>query len=373
MNQDILREIEELYRRTPKHIDGSILGSMTTWPHPIGVEVFSKFMHVNGNDPELFPAIEECEKKLIREVGSLYGATHGLFTSGGTESNILAVWIAISKLKNRRVVAPSTVHKSIDKACKLIGCELIKIPTHPLKPVDPRTIDKYVTEKQPSLIVITAGTTESGVIDPLVEIAEIAEKHGVFLHIDAAYGGLLIPFLYKRGVVKERLWMEKGVTSITVDLHKNGMAPIPSSILFVKDKDLVEEACFEMDYMPRGRSCGLLGTRPGGSLIASYFVWRAVGPQGYEEIALRMMELASFLYEELAHRPFIDANPYVLPIITFRSRRYNTQELFTKLFKNGLYVYKAPSLDAVRVVIMPHHKKEHLERFIAFLDKIHGE
>ena len=130
---DLLREIEELYRKTPRHIDGGILGSMTTWPHEVGVVAFNRFIHVNGNDPVLFPVVRECEEKLVSEVGSLYSAKYGLHTSGGTESNILAILAAIRNTGSRVVVAPSTVHKSIDKACILMNCKLVKIPHSPIE------------------------------------------------------------------------------------------------------------------------------------------------------------------------------------------------------------------------------------------------
>ncbi|MEM4717546.1 MAG: aminotransferase class V-fold PLP-dependent enzyme [Desulfurococcaceae archaeon] len=292
----IQEEIDELYRLTPRHIDGVIYGSMTTWPHPVGVKTFMKFIHVNGNDPVTFKIVAEYERKLINEVGSLIGATTGMHTSGGTESNILAVWIAKRLSRGKVVLAPSTVHKSIDKACLLMDLKLVKIPVNPLSPVDPSIIENYVFEYKPFIVIITAGTTETGVIDPVKEVAELASKHGFYLHVDAAYGGLLIPFLRRHGLVQEDLYMFNGVSSITIDMHKVGMAPIPSSILFVKDNEFLESACFEMDYMPIGKSCGLLGTRPGAAVISSYYTWRATGVENYERNALKMLSLAKKHY-----------------------------------------------------------------------------
>ncbi|MEM0368722.1 MAG: aminotransferase class I/II-fold pyridoxal phosphate-dependent enzyme, partial [Desulfurococcaceae archaeon] len=139
----LINELEQLYQITPRHIDGNIMGSMTTWPHPVGVKAFLKFIHVNGNDPFTFHVVAECEEKLIREVGGLFNAKVGLHTSGGTESNILAVFAAMKTTGSNVVIAPSTVHRSIDKACELMNCKLIKITTHPLKPVDPKMIKDH--------------------------------------------------------------------------------------------------------------------------------------------------------------------------------------------------------------------------------------
>lgn len=91
---DVLAWLEEWSRRTPRHSDGSILGSMTTQPHPTAVKAFTEFIHVNGNDPVVFPVVREALEILVKGVGGLIKAQHGLYTSGGTESNILALYVA---------------------------------------------------------------------------------------------------------------------------------------------------------------------------------------------------------------------------------------------------------------------------------------
>lgn len=369
--KELIREIESLYAKTPRHVDGRILGSMTTWPHRIGVYAFRKFIHVNGNDPVLFQVVLECEEKLVRELGSLYGARHGLHTSGGTESNILAVYAARRHGRGNTVLAPSSVHKSIDKACELMGCKLVKIPVHPLSPIDPAILEKYVVEYKPFLVVITVGTTETGVVDPVEEVAELAVKHGFYLHVDAAYGGLIAPFLYKHGFIKTRLYMHDGVSSITVDMHKLGMAPIPSSLLFTRNSELVETLCFEMEYMPRGKSCGLLGTRPGGAVVASYYTFRAVGLAGYEKIALRLMRLAEYTFNELGRLEHLEVYPFTLPIIAFKSKVLESNRLLKQLMDNGFYLYRAPSLSALRIVLMPHHRRCHIRELVEQLRRLH--
>jgi len=370
---EIVSKLKDLYSRTPKHFDGSILGSMTTWPHPIGVYAYQLFIHVNGNDPVVFPIVQELEKDLLATIGSLYGSRHGLFTSGGTESNILALFVArrVSRSKSNVVVAPSTVHASIDKACQLMGLRLIKIPVNPLSSVDPDVLEKHVREHNPFAVVVTAGTTESGVVDKVKEVSEVASKHDVYLHVDAAFGGLLIPFLYKHGIVDTDLFFYPGVSSISVDLHKNGRAPIPSSLLFFKDEAYVDKACFEMNYLPSGVNCGLLGTRPGASLVASWAVVKAIGLEGYEKQALAQQEIALHLFNELHSREYIEVFKPVLPIVVWRSRLYNYIDMIKKLFNEGIFLYKSPSLQAARAVIMPHVTREHVDALLKALDKIH--
>ncbi|MEZ0393425.1 MAG: aminotransferase class V-fold PLP-dependent enzyme [Desulfurococcaceae archaeon] len=370
---ELLEELERMYERTPKHVDGSVLGSMTTWPHPVGVLAFLKFMHVNGGDPETFDVVSECERGLVEGVGKLYGASAGIHTSGGTESNILALFVARRTRKggNNVVVAPSTVHVSIEKACELMGCRLVKVPADPLGPVDAGLLERYVREHSPFAVVITAGTTEAGAVDPVEEAAELAEKYGFHLHVDAAYGGLIIPFLRKHGLLDVDLRVGRGVASLSVDMHKLGGAPIPSGLLFFEDDELLEAACFRAAYMPSGRICGLLGTRPGGAVVASYFTWRAVGVSGYENNALRLMELAKALHDGLRTIEGIEAFPYTLPILVFRSKLMDPEELARELRNRGLHLYRAPSVGGLRVVLMPHHQRKHVDRLLKLLAEIH--
>ncbi|MEM0506474.1 MAG: aminotransferase class V-fold PLP-dependent enzyme [Thermosphaera sp.] len=372
--EKIIDELIEWYNRIPKHFEGSILGSMTTWPHEIGVYAYQLFMHVNGNDPILFPIVKDAEQYLIQTIGTLYGSRHGLFTSGGTESNILALLIAkrASRGKDNVVVAPSTVHASVDKACILMGSRLVKIPVSPTDPVDPDLMEKYVRDFNPYAIVVTAGTTEFGVVDRIKEVSEIALEYDVFLHVDGAFGGLIVPFLFKHGMLDETIYFHPGVSSVSVDLHKNGRAPIPSSLLFVRDEELLNHACFEMEYLPSGINCGLLGTRPGGSLIASWAVVKAIGLDGYEKQALSQQKIALHLYEELTKRPFVEAYKPILPIVVWRSRVLDYIELIKMLMKEKIFLYKSPSLKAVRAVIMPHVSESHVQTLIKALEKIHG-
>ncbi|AFL66034.1 aminotransferase class V-fold PLP-dependent enzyme [Desulfurococcus amylolyticus] len=366
--------LEKAFSKTPNHLEGSILGSMTTMPHELGVEAFLRFIHINGNDPMVFPIVKEAEEIIVKGIGGLFDVEHGMYTSGGTESNIMALYVGrrVNKDKENTVVAPSSIHRSIDKACLLMGCKLVKIPVDPLKPVDPAILEEYIRLYKPFAVVVTAGTTEAGVIDPVKEAGELAEKYGVYLHVDAAYGGLLIPFLYRRGYITVDLRMFPGVSSLSVDMHKNGCAPIPSGLLFFSNRGFLEQACFDMEYMPLGKSCGLLGTRPGGAVVASAAVFMAMGIKGYEENAVKMMENSYYLYNGLKNIPELVVFKPILPINVFRSLRYSYIELFKVLAEKGVYVYKSPSLHALRVVVMPHVIREHLDKFINILKLIHG-
>jgi tyrosine decarboxylase/aspartate 1-decarboxylase len=263
---DILHRLLEYYESTPRHNNGRILGSMTTLPHPFLVYAYNLFIHSNAGDPELFPGLKYMMEDVLKSLSSFYGSPCsgcGLVVSGGTESNILALHVARQTSKNREgiVVAPDTVHVSVKRGCSILGCRLELIPTSN-GVLDPSTLEEYIRRYKPYAVVVTAGTTERGLIDPLEEVAEITAEYNVYLHIDAAYGGLLIPFLYKHGLVDENLVFYPGVSSISIDFHKNGLTPIPSGVMLFSREEYMDKACYDAEYTISEKYCGLLGTRP---------------------------------------------------------------------------------------------------------------
>jgi len=369
---DIINQLIEYWKKTPKHINGNILGSMTTYPHPLAVYAYNLFIHVNAADPVIFPIVKEFEQKIIRKLKILYGNIDSIFvSSGGTESNFLALIAARRENSNREniVVAPSTVHVSIDKACEIMNCRVLKIPVDN-RPVDPSILEEYIRRYKPFAVVITAGTTERGIIDPIKEAASVAYDTDTYLHVDAAYGGLLVPFLYKHGLVNENLYLYEGISSVSIDFHKNGLTPIPSSILMFSHTRYRELICFEASYTLVGKTCGLLGTRPGGSIAAIWAILEYYGFEGFEEQALRLMSLADELYRGLYELGELIVYEPILPIIVFKHKVIDTEVLLKEYLRSGYYLYRSPSLNALRIVVMPHITIEHVKRFLEVSYKI---
>lgn len=369
---EVLRKLIERWRETPKHGDGSILGSMTTAPDPIAVFAYNLFIHTNLADPVIFKTLKLFEEEVFNGLRKIYGYFEsGLVTAGGSESNFLAILSAYRSRNGREkvVLAPDTVHVSVDKACEVLSLRLIKIPTGN-EPVDPAVVEDYVRKFNPLAVVITAGTTELGLIDPVEEVSKVAYDTQTYLHVDAAYGGLLIPFLHRRGYVNVDLRFYEGVSSITVDFHKNGLTPIPSStLLFKRDVDR-RNVFFLNEYSLGGYTYGILGTRPGGSVAAIWAVWSLYGEDGFEELAVNVMEKALYLYHRLREIKGLIVYKPSLPIVVFKHVEIDYIDLLEALMKRGFYLYKSPSLKALRIVVMPHVTKKHIDRFINALKEL---
>ncbi|MEM4532638.1 MAG: tyrosine decarboxylase MfnA, partial [Desulfurococcaceae archaeon] len=161
---EVIAKLNTLYNSIVKHDSGRILGSMTTKPHPLAIYSYLLFIHTNLADTVMYPELIDLKNELQKDLSKYYGEISELMvTTGGTESNFTAI---LSAWKNRGfrekiVIAPDTVHVSIDKTCDIIDCRLIKIPVGN-KPVEPDIVEEYVRKYNPFAIVITAGTTERG-------------------------------------------------------------------------------------------------------------------------------------------------------------------------------------------------------------------
>ncbi len=366
---ELIAELISFYRKTPPH--KHVLGSMTTIPDPLSIYAYQLFIRTNLADPYTFKIVGEIEDILVKEISKdLYGkSSTGKVVSGGTESNIIAVYSGIKKYRSRTVLAPDTVHVSVDKACEFLNCKLVKIPTGN-NPVEPSIVEDYIRKYKPSTLVITAGTTELGIIDPVKELSSIAREYSVWLHVDAAYGGLLIPFLYKHGRISEDLKLYDGINSLSIDFHKYGLSPIPSGLYIVGNPRDLDLAYFESKYMPTGKTFGILGTRPGGSVLAIWAVWKKYGYKGYEKIALEKTDLARYLADRLRRTDkYIVWGPS-LTIVNIRHISIAVNELVEALARRGFYLYFSPSINAARIAIMPHHRREHIDEFANILEEI---
>ncbi len=354
---DVLREALERLSGLPRHEDG-VLGSMTTPPEPVIASLFRRFMFVNANDPWLFPAIKELEDEAVAMLGEVLGCVgcSGMITSGGTEANIAAIYLA-REAGYGRVYATAAAHDSIRKAAKLLKMEYVEVPMKEFR-MDPEALEKLVNKKGKGVVVVTVGTTGVGTVDPVKAVAEVAAKNRSVVHVDAAYGGFIYPPL--------RGWSGLGfendaVVSVTIDPHKFG-APIPAGGLVVKSDRWLTPLIFEAKYMPSGAQTGLLGTRPGASIVATWALLKSLGRAGIAERAARLMGMARWVYGRLSAVGVSVATEPEVPIICVKTRRENV--LINALRGMGLYLYRCGVVRGVRAVMMPHVTYSHLTRLV---------
>jgi len=377
--REILNLLEKKLEKDFSYDSGFILGSMCTEPLEIAKEIYIKYISKNLGDPGLFLGTAALEEELIFEIGALFGNRNiiGTFTTGGSEANLIAMRIARnlrSDIKNPEVVVPASAHISFDKAADLLNLKLRKVKLMDNFQVDLNHFESLIN-KNTCAVVGVAGTTSLGLIDPVEEIGNLVEGKNIFFHIDAAFGGFVLPFLKRLGY-KIPLWdfSVKSVDSITADPHKMGLGIIPSGGYFIKDALILQKTGFEIPYLAGGpfKHFHIVGTRPGGPIIAFWVILKYLGINGFNEIIRKCMENTEYLAQRISEingiKLAVDPIMNVIGITTENGD--SICEIEEALRNNNWMLGKFLDLNLIRVVIMPHVKREHLSNFVSDLEKI---
>ncbi|MEV8586186.1 aminotransferase class V-fold PLP-dependent enzyme [Streptomyces sp. NPDC051180] len=183
---------------------------------------------------------------LAAEVFPTAPAPDALVTTGGTESNQIALLLARERHGALRTVVGANAHHSFRRAAWLLGLpEPVTVPT-PRGTMDPTALaDALARTEGPVLVAATAGTTDEGLIDPLPALADVCDAHGAALHVDAAYGG---PVLFSRTHRRLLHGLDRART-VTVDLHKLGWQPAAAGLLAVREASDLAALDHTADYL----------------------------------------------------------------------------------------------------------------------------
>ena len=332
----------------------NILSSMCTPPHPVAARAHALFLETNLGDPGLFPGTAALEDLLVERLGTLmhHPGAGGYATSGGTESNIQALRIAkkLKRVASPNIVVPASSHFSFTKACDILGLEMRTVPLDDEFRMDAGAVDGCIDQNTVALVGV-AGTTEYGVVDPIVALSDIALDRDVFLHVDAAFGGMVVPFLDRPVPFDFRL---PGVSSISVDPHKMGMSTIPAGCLLTRDPEWF--ACLNVDtpYLTVKRECTLAGTRPGASVAAAFAVLEYLGMDGMRAVVAGCMENTRRLIEGMETFGYPRAVTPDVNVATFSCAR-TPAGWRVSTTRNG----------HMRIICMPHVTRDVVERFLA--------
>ncbi|WP_229406384.1 aspartate aminotransferase family protein [Micromonospora sp. NBRC 110038] len=272
------------------------------------------------------------ERRLIdwtaRRIG-LGPAADGVFTSGGSQSNLQALLLAREEacarnpaprrelLPRLRVLTSAAGHFSVQKAATLLGLDadaVRTVPTDADRRMCPDALHAELTRCQRDghivmAVVATAGTTDFGSIDPLDAIADRCAAAGARLHVDAAYGcGLLVS--------PTRRHLLAGIEradSVTVDYHKSFFQPVSSSALLVRDGQVLRYATYHADYLnPAPRASGeqlpnqvdkSLQTTRRFDALKLWLTLRMMGPDAVGELFDEVIDRADGAWRLLAGDP----------------------------------------------------------------------
>ena len=367
-----------------------VLSSMCTHPHRIAVEAHRLFIEANLGDLGLFAGAHRLEKEAIRMLGELLHASSvetpseescgrsvcGYLTTGGTESNIQAVRgmknLVAAEKKNfgeiPNIIIPESAHFSFDKVANMMGIEVRRASLDFEFKVDVACVESLIDKNTIGLVGI-AGTTEFGQIDPIEDLSRIALEHMLFLHVDAAFGGFVIPFLEKSYLFDFQI---PGVTSIAIDPHKMGLSTIPSGALLFRSPSFLDSLKVNTPYLTTKAQFTLTGTRSGAAAAATCAVMKYLGREGYVRNVQYCMKLTSKMVEEarkLGFEPLIEP---IMNVIALRTPNPDfVREELLKKFGWNVSITRNPR--SLRLVLMPHNTAQDIEEFLQDLKKVTAE
>jgi glutamate/tyrosine decarboxylase-like PLP-dependent enzyme len=260
------------------------------------------YFSANGLNPMAFQSLKRMESEVVDMTGQMLNGGDGVvgtMTSGGTESILMAVKASRERARKKRlwlrkpnIVAPETLHVAFDKAAHYFDLEIRRAPVDENFQADVDAMRQLV-DRNTVLLAASAPQYPQGMVDPIPEIGKLAQEKGIPFHVDACFGGFMLPWLEKLGY-EFPTWDFRvpGVTSISADVHKYGYAAKGASVVCYRNMDYLKHQFFVATGWSGGiyASPSMQGTRPGGAIAAAWASLMGMGEDGFTELAAETME-----------------------------------------------------------------------------------
>ena len=271
---------------------------------------WEKYMHTNALNPLIYPSLRKMENEVVSMTTMMLNGDSncaGSLTSGGTESILMAVKTyrdraraACPHITNPNMVVATTIHPAFEKAAHYFDVEIIHVE---INASDARiNIDEVRKAINSSTILLVGSAPQycHGVIDCITDLSDLALKHNVGLHVDACFGGFMLPWVEKLGHAVP-LWDFRvpGVTSVSADIHKYGYSSKGASVVVYRTEKLRSFQYLSYAEWPGGLfvSPSMAGSRPGGMIASAWVALNAMGESGYMELAKRTMATTDTLVQ----------------------------------------------------------------------------
>ena len=322
---------------------------------------YAAYMSENGLDPTAFRSLLAMENAVVGIARGHLGGDEevaGSFTSGGTESLILAVKTARDMAKSHRpdlrdpeIVMPVTAHASFHKAGHYLG---VKVVTTPVDPVtlraDVAAMRAAITPRTVMLVGSASGYAH-GVVDPIEAIAQLGREHDLPVHVDACIGGFLLPYLRRLGVHVPAFGFEvPGVTSISMDLHKYAYCAKGASVVLYRNARMRAHqfyACADWTGYALVNAT-IQSTKSGGPIAAAWAVLNHVGDDGYLRIAKDLLATQRAIESAVTEIPGLRllGRPE-MPLLAFGSDELDVYSICDELAARGFWVQPQLAFDGI--------------------------
>ncbi|WP_291118877.1 pyridoxal phosphate-dependent decarboxylase family protein [Flavobacterium sp. UBA6135] len=360
------------YDDAPFLKDAPVLMTFVANPNHIGC-------HTTGTSEKAFKGTQQIERETLDILAvDIFGAEKnqfdGYIASGGTEANLQALWMYRNNFMKHfnaqpneiAIIASEDTHYSIAKGANLLLIDWISIPVgFENRKIDKEALNTMLADaiekgKKYFIVVCNMGTTMFGSVDNPEDYCEILENYDAqfSIHIDAAYGGFVYPFLAKDNTPLS--FKNPKVSSITVDAHKMLQAPYGTGV-FLCRKNLIENVLTQEAQYVEGMDLTLSGSRSGANAVAVWMILNTYGPNGwFEKIKILQMRTDWFCkqLDQMKITYFREVN---MNIVTIKSEYIPAEiaahfDLVPQKHNDQNQWYK--------VVLMEHVEVDHLNQLL---------
>ncbi|XP_047972107.1 sphingosine-1-phosphate lyase-like [Salvia hispanica] len=335
-------------------------------------EACSMFAHTNPLHLDVFQSVVKFESEVVAMTAALLGSKEkasggqicGNMTSGGTESILMAVKSSRDYMKTKKgitnpeMIIPVSAHSAYDKAAQYFKIKLWRVPVDQDFKADVKAIKRHIN-RNTIMIVGSAPGFPHGIIDPIEELGELAYTHGICLHVDLCLGGFVLPFARKLGYPLPPFdFSVRGVTSISVDVHKYGLAPKGTSVVLYRDHDIRKNQFVAVTEWTGGLyvSPTIAGSRPGALIAGAWAAMMSLGLEGYLENTRKIMEASKRLEEGVRQIPelFVVGRPD-MTLVAFGSNSLDIFEVNDIMSSKGWHLNALQRPNSIHICVTLQH------------------
>ncbi len=385
--ETVLSQLTEMRANDVKWRDGRAFSNVfhaSEEAAAVAERAYQMFLWENALDPTIFPSALSLETEIVAMAADhLRGDDQvvGNFTSGGTESVMLAVKTARDyarahnpKLGRPQMVLADTAHPCFFKGAHYFEVEPVVVP------VDPGTCKADVAAMAAAitddtvLLVGSAPSYAHGVVDPIRDLGALAEERGILFHVDGCIGGFLLPWLREVGLeVSDFDFSVPGVTSISMDFHKYAYCPKGASVVLYRNAEIRRHQIFAHSAWP-GYSLvnsTIQSTKSCGPMAGTWATLHFIGRDGYLEIARGLADSRARIIAGIEAIPdlHIQGQPE-MTLFAFGSERVDLFRVCDEMKRRGWLMHPQLALGALRpsihINLIPINR-DHIDAMLADL------
>lgn len=330
------------------------------------VAVNNRYLFGNALNPFKFPEVARFEGEVVAMTGGLVHLPEGgggSMTSGGTESILMSMLVnrerATAKgIERAEILAPASAHPAYAKAAHYFGMELVRIPLDAHFRADVSAARELMTPNT-AVVVASAFNYPYGVMDPVTELAALAQEHGVGCHVDACIGGFVLPFMEALGHdVPPWDFRVDGVTEMSADVHKYGYTAKGASVVLHRDSDWFGHQFFLYDQWGSGLygSPGVAGAKPAAPIATAWAVMQSLGHEGYVEIMRDLMGTVTKVRATIEGLAGVElVGDPIGPVMAMRSDTIDLYAVADVLDERGWHINRNTDPYGLHLMLSPAH------------------